>query len=93
MSPFNVEVVGWASTAILLVTLLRQVYSEWKSKSTGGVSKWLFVGQIAASAGFTYYSVSLKNWVFAASNFAILLIALIGQWVYARNRRLGKGPG
>ena len=26
-----VEAIGWASTAVLLATLMRQVYTEWKS--------------------------------------------------------------
>jgi hypothetical protein len=39
------DVIGWLSTVILLATICRQVYSQWKSKATSGVSRWLFVGQ------------------------------------------------
>ena len=82
-----VESIGWLSTALLLLTLLRQVYTEWKSGSTAGISKWLFVGQVAASIGFTTYSWLLRNWVFMGSNAAILIVAVLGQVLYARNRR------
>lgn len=82
-----VELIGWLSTALLLLTLLRQVYTEWKSGSTAGISRWLFVGQVAASIGFTTYSWLLRNWVFMGSNAAILIVAVLGQVLYARNRR------
>jgi MtN3 and saliva related transmembrane protein len=82
-----VEAIGWASTGLLLATLVRQVYTQWKSGAISGVSKWLFVGQMAASIGFTTYSFLLRNWVFMGSNAAILLVAIVGQAMYARNRR------
>ena len=82
-----VEAIGWVSTALLLLTLLRQVYTEWRSGSTAGISKWLFIGQCAASIGFTTYSWLLRNWVFMGSNLAILSVAVLGQILYARNRR------
>jgi hypothetical protein len=42
MKPITLtDVVGWASTAVLLATIGRQVYSQWKSKATAGVSRWL----------------------------------------------------
>lgn len=82
-----VEAIGWASTCVLLATLSRQVFTEWKSGATEGVSKWLFIGQMAASVGFAAYSWLLHNWVFTASNCAILLVAILGQIMFARNRR------
>ena len=85
-----VEAIGWLSTALLLLTLLRQVYTQWRTRSTAGVSKWLFVGQVAASLGFTVYSWLLGNWVFMGSNVAILAVAVVGQLSYARNRRVSK---
>jgi MtN3 and saliva related transmembrane protein len=85
-----VEAIGWLSTALLLLTLLRQVYTEWKSGSIAGLSKWLFAGQVAASIGFTIYSWLLRNWVFMGSNAAILGVAIAGQILYSRNRRASK---
>ena len=72
---------------ILLATLIRQVYVQWRSGSVGGLSKWLFIGQIAASVGFAVYSWLLNNWVFTVSNVAILAVAVVGELLYARNRR------
>ena len=82
------DAIGWASSAILLLTLSRQVLKQWKEKSTEGVSIWLFVGQTAASIGFTIYSVMVDNWVFVVTNAAILVNALIGYAItlYLRKR-------
>jgi MtN3 and saliva related transmembrane protein len=84
------EVIGWVSTAILLATISRQVYSQWKSKATAGVSRWLFVGQISASIGFICYSYQLHNWIFLFSNSAMLITANMGEAIYVSNRK-GRG--
>jgi MtN3 and saliva related transmembrane protein len=83
----NVDLIGWLSSAILLVTIGRQVYSQWKTQSVAGVSHWLFIGQLAASTGYTLYSVLLHNWVFMSSNIALLLAAVLGQVLYLRNKK------
>lgn len=80
------ESIGWISTVILCATISRQVYTEWKTKSTAGVSKWLFIGQLTASTGFAVYSFLLENWVFVASNVFLLLTALLGQFLYLKNK-------
>jgi MtN3 and saliva related transmembrane protein len=82
-----VELLGWGSSFILLVTLLRQVYTQWQTRSTAGVSRWLFIGQVTASVGYVIYSVLLHNWVFLTSNVAILCTAVLGECLYLRNRR------
>jgi MtN3 and saliva related transmembrane protein len=87
MNKASIEVIGWISTGLLLATLIRQVYTQWKSGTAGGVSKWLFIGQTAASMGFIVYSLMLRNWVFVGSNVAILLVAIVGQVLYLRNRQ------
>jgi len=81
------QLIGWAAAAILLATLGRQVYSQWRDRTSEGVSKWLFVGQVSASVGFIVYSWLLASWVFVGTNALILVTALLGQWVYLRNRR------
>jgi MtN3 and saliva related transmembrane protein len=83
----NPEILGWASSMILLATLLRQVYRQYRERSTQGVSSWLFIGQLTASTGFLIYSYLLKNWVFVFTNAALLLTAIIGQMIYQRNVR------
>jgi len=81
------EVIGWVSSGILLLTLARQVVTQWHSEATAGVSRWLFVGQVAASIGFALYSWLLSNWVFLITNVALLLTALAGEAIYLRNRQ------
>jgi MtN3 and saliva related transmembrane protein len=80
--------IGWTASAILLVTLISQVRTQWLTRSTKGVSRRLFIGQSAASLGFLTYSALVDDTVFIFTNACILLTALIGQLVYRRNRRL-----
>ena len=90
------ELVGWLSAAILLCTLIRQVYTQWRAGSAGGVSRWLFVGQVCASIGFIVYSALVKNWVFVVTNALILVTAIVGEIVVLQNRRRdhnGDGSG
>jgi MtN3 and saliva related transmembrane protein len=81
------ELIGWLSAAVLLGTIGRQVYSQWRDGTSQGVSRWFFTGQLLASAGFLTYSWLLGNWVFVATNGLMLITALIGQWLYLRNQR------
>lgn len=79
--------IGWVSSLVLLLTLGQQVRRQWVSGDSRGVSTWLFVGQTAASVGFSIYSFLLENWVFLTTNLLLLVNALLGQWVTLRNRR------
>ena len=81
------EAVGWASSCILVLTLAKQVYKQWKEGSSEGVSRWLFVGQMTASLGFTVYSWLVDNWVFVATNAVMLLNGLAGLLIVTRHRR------
>lgn len=81
------DAIGWLSSAILLATLVRQVVKQWHEGSSEGVSRWLFVGQIAASLGFTTYSLLVANWVFVVTNALILCDAVAGQVIVLRHRR------
>lgn len=83
----GVDVIGWVSSLVLLLTLGNQVRKQWQSEDSGGVSLWLFIGQLAASIGFSVYSFLLENWVFLTTNLLLVLNALLGQWVTLRNRR------
>ncbi|HJV53567.1 MAG TPA: hypothetical protein VJ652_19020 [Noviherbaspirillum sp.] len=82
------ELIGWLSAGVLVLTISRQVYAQWRSGSAQGVSKWLFIGQLTASLGFTVYSYLVENWVFVFANFFIFLTAVAGECIYLRNRRL-----
>jgi uncharacterized protein with PQ loop repeat len=83
----GVDVIGWLSSLVLVITLGQQVVRQWRSKESRGVSRWLFVGQLAASVGFSLYSYLLSNWVFLSTNLLLVLNAVLGQWVTLRNRR------
>lgn len=79
--------IGWLAAGILLLTIGRQVWTQWHSGTSAGVSKWLFVGQTAASLGFIAYSAALRDPVFITTNALMLLTALLGLWIFWRNRR------
>jgi MtN3 and saliva related transmembrane protein len=86
----TVDVIGWASSAVLLVTLADQTAKMYRSDSTRGVSRWLFVGQLLASAGFTIYSAFLHNIVFTVTNSLGFLTAACGLWIVWRKRRAAR---
>jgi uncharacterized protein with PQ loop repeat len=81
------EAIGWFSSLILVLTISHQVYKQWKSGTSEGVSKWLFVGQITASTGFTLYSVLVHNWVFVVTNALLLVSAIVGVFIVFKHRR------
>jgi MtN3 and saliva related transmembrane protein len=81
------EAIGWFSSFVLVLTIINQVYKQWKSGTSKGVSKWLFVGQITASTGFTIYSVMVDNWVFVVTNALMLMSALVGIVIVMKHRR------
>lgn len=85
-----VETIGWASSAILILTLAHQVLKQWREGTSKGVTAWLFVGQIAASIGFTIYSLLVRNWVFAVTNGIMVLNGLLGYGITVRHRRAGR---
>ena len=86
------QAIGWASSMILLATIVKQVYKQWSEGSSEGVSKWLFIGQTSASVGFALYSYLLGNWVFLVTNLALLASAIVGQVIFWRNKH-GRGGG
>lgn len=81
------EVIGWLASVILVVTIAKQVYKQWHDGTSEGVSTWLFVGQLAASVGFTIYSLLLGNWVFSVTNGLMVINGLLGYAITVRHRR------
>jgi uncharacterized protein with PQ loop repeat len=81
------EAVGWFGATVLLATIGRQVYSQWRDGATKGLSRWLFIGQITASLAFVVYSWLLRNWVFVVTNMLMLGTAVVGECVLLANRR------
>ena len=84
------EAIGWASSLILVLTIGKQVYKQWKEGSSENVSKWLFVGQFAASLGFLVYSWLVGNWVFVVTNAVMLVNACLGLGIVLYHRRKEK---
>ncbi len=79
--------IGWAATAVLMATLIRQIRKQWIADSVESVSVWLFVGQIAASVLFIIYSALVSNPVFVVTNILILGTAVVGQVLTVIKRR------
>lgn len=87
------EVIGWVSSAILVITITTQLHKQWKAGTSKGVSKWLFIGQFAASVGFVTYSWRIGNWVFVATNALLGAEALVGLGIVLMHRRRQREPG
>ena len=85
------EIIGWAASLVLLLTLVKQVHKQWKDATSEGVSKWLFIGQLAASLGFIVYSYSVGNWVFIITNALLTINNIVGIILYYRYRRRASG--
>jgi MtN3 and saliva related transmembrane protein len=79
-----IEVIGWISSIVLLLTLIKQVHKQWRERNSEGVSKWLFVGQLIASTGFLVYSFLIGNWVFLATNILLTINNILGIYFYFR---------
>lgn len=77
-----IEVIGWTSSVLLLATLVKQVHKQWKDGTSEGISTFLFIGQLAASIGFTIYSYLVGNWVFVVTNGLLTINNIIGIILY-----------
>ena len=82
-----VQAIGWLSSFILVLTIGRQVWKQFKEGATEGISTWLFIGQTVASAGFTLYSSLVGDWVFVVTNSVMLINGLLGYFILINNRR------
>lgn len=81
------DLIGWASSTLLVITLFVQVRKQWHDDTSRGVSPFLFVGQLAASLGFLVYSLAIESWVFVVTNTLTSITALCGLWITRRHRR------
>jgi uncharacterized protein with PQ loop repeat len=87
------EVIGWASSFILLLTIGKQVQKQWASGQSEGISTWLFLGQMAASVGFAIYSWLVGNSVFVFTNVLMVVNGLAGYIILQRNRKRQRSTG
>jgi uncharacterized protein with PQ loop repeat len=81
------QIVGWISSAILAVTIIQQVWKQWKHGSSEGVSLGLFAGQCLANLGFIAYSLHTRDWVFTFTNCLLLAANLVGYGLTLRQRK------
>ena len=79
---------GWVGAAVLLATITRQVWTQWRTRSVAGVSHWLFIGQLTASGLFLAYSLAQGDVVFTVTNALMLAAGVTGQLIFMRNRRV-----
>jgi MtN3 and saliva related transmembrane protein len=91
----SADLIGWASSVLLVFTIGRQVLTQWQSGTSEGVSHFLFIGQAFASAGFTVYSWLIGSHVFVVTNSLMFLNALTGIAIcriHARRARSRSRP-
>jgi hypothetical protein len=89
------EWIGWVSSLILLATIGRQIFKQWRENTSHGVSRWFYLGQFSAQIGFIIYSFAVRNWVFVFTNSLLLLENLAG-WgivIYHRRRKRSAASG
>ena len=87
------DVIGWLSSIVLVATIGQQVYKQWREGTSQGVSRWLFIGQIFASFGFTLYSALVHNWVFVVTNALMLVSAVVGYAIVREHHRRRSARG
>jgi MtN3 and saliva related transmembrane protein len=80
------DFIGWGASAVLVLTIVTQVYRQWQQGSSKGVSKWLFIGQIAASGGFLIYSWLIHDMVFLFTNALMVMSAAVGLGIVWSHR-------
>jgi MtN3 and saliva related transmembrane protein len=80
------DALGWASSVVLLLTIVAQIHKQWASGTSKGVSVWLFIGQACASLGFLGYSWLIHNWVFVTTNALMAAAACVGLGIVALHR-------
>jgi MtN3 and saliva related transmembrane protein len=85
------HIFGYVASAVLFATLVVQIHKQWKRGTTKGVSRWLFIGQLVASIGFTVESAVIGSTIFVVVNAVLALSAVVGisLWFYQRRRERG----
>jgi MtN3 and saliva related transmembrane protein len=81
------DIIGWISSCILLVTIGQQVYKQFRDGTSRGVSKWLFIGELASALGFLTYSILLGISVYIVTNSVMVLNAIAGLAITFHHRR------
>lgn len=72
---------------MLVATLWRQIWKQWRADDAKAVSTWLFIGQMTASVLFIAYRIALHSWVLVVTNSLVLATAIAGQCMAWMKRR------
>jgi MtN3 and saliva related transmembrane protein len=92
MQHYSANIIGLLAIAILVATLVGQTLKQWDERTTRGMARWSFLGQVAASAGFVLYSLMVGSLLFAVANGLILIGAVASYVVLRMNRRRVAAP-
>lgn len=87
------DLIGWAASVILVASLSRQTYRQWRAGTSRGVSKWLYLGSLVSSALFAVYSFLLGNWVFLVTNSLLVVDNVLGLAILYHHRKREGDPG
>jgi MtN3 and saliva related transmembrane protein len=80
------DVIGWLSSLVLFLTLSKQIYKQWSDHTSAGVSKWLYIGQMVAEAGFVIYSLQVHSWPFVVTNGVLFCTNAVGLAIVYKHR-------
>ncbi len=72
------QAIGWIASVILLLTLSTQVRKQWVDETSGGVSVWLFTGQLLANGLFFTYAALTGDIVFMVANALLFVVSIVG---------------
>jgi len=72
----DADIIGFAGTAILAVTLLPQVYKSFKNKQVGDLSLVSIILQISANVLFAVYGYMIHSLPVIISNCMVLACSL-----------------
>ena len=79
------DLIGWAASAVLLITISVQVVREAKSHGQS-TSIWLYLGQMLANALFITYASTTGDIVFIVANALLFVASSIGLIMHIRRR-------
>lgn len=79
-------IIGWASSVVLIATIVSQLHRQWRVGSVKGVSPLLFIGQGCASFGLMIYSTLRADWVFVVLNAVMVAAAITGGVMWCKLR-------
>ncbi len=86
------DIIGWIGSGLVFMTISYQVWKQWQSKSTKGISPWLYAGQLVANVFLGTYSIIEETWVFFASNILVFLSSAVGLGIYIHHKKKYGSP-